>query len=109
MIAITCGLTGYVGARFLTGYGRLSSCPRGRSHSHGHPQTKWTYSQGVIASGLGALYVATGDITYLTEAEKTLDAVAASMTSGGILREVCDDEIQSTCDEDQVGSVILTS
>ena len=87
----------------------LSSCPRGQLYSHGRPQTKWTYSQGVIASGLGLLYVATGDRTYLTEAEKTLDAVAASMTSGRILKEVCDDANQSTCNEDEVSSVVPTS
>jgi hypothetical protein len=28
------------------------------------------------------------------------------MTSGGILKEGCDDATKSTCDEDQVGSVI---
>jgi len=74
-----------------------------------HPQTKWTYNQGVIASGLGLLYAATGDRNYLTEAEKTLDAVVAKMTSGGILKEVCDDAVQSSCNEDQVGSAIITS
>ena len=73
-----------------------------------YPQTKWTYSQGVIASGLGVLYTATGNKTYLTEAEKTLDAVMAGMTSGRILKEVCDDVTRSTCDEDQVGSAIHT-
>jgi rhamnogalacturonyl hydrolase YesR len=87
----------------------LSSRPRGQLYSPGRPQTKWTYSQGVIASGLGVLYVATGDRTYLTEAEKTLDAVVAGMTSGRILKEVCDDAIHSTCNEDQVGSVIPTN
>jgi len=65
-------------------------------------KTKWTYSQGVIASGLGVLYTATGDRTYLTEAEKTLDAVVAHMTSGGILKENCDDAARSTCNEDQL-------
>jgi len=65
-------------------------------------KTKWTYNQGVIASGLGVLYAATGNRTYLTEAEKTIDAVVAGMTSGGILKEVCDDVSHSTCDEDQL-------
>ena len=60
----------------------------------------------MIASGLGVLYSATGDATYLTEAEKTLDAVAARMTSGGILKEGCDDAVKSTCNEDQVDSVL---
>ena len=73
------------------------------------PQTKWTYNQGVIASGLGALYSATGDRTYLTEAEKTLDAVTSLMTTGGILKESCDDATKSTCDEDQVGPVFFAN
>ena len=72
-------------------------------------QTKWTYNQGVIASGLGVLYNATGDTTYLTEAEKTLDAVVTFMTSGGILKEVCDDANKSTCKEDQVDSTLSMS
>ena len=59
----------------------------------------------MIASGLGVLYSATGDTTYLTEAEKTLDAAEALMTSGGILKEGCDDAIMSSCNEDQVDSV----
>ncbi|KAF9642923.1 Six-hairpin glycosidase [Thelephora ganbajun] len=63
---------------------------------------KWTYNQGVIASGLGLLYAATGNKTYLTEAEKTLDAAIDFMTVNGILKEVCDDATQSTCDEDQL-------
>ncbi|KAF9790435.1 Six-hairpin glycosidase [Thelephora terrestris] len=64
--------------------------------------TKWTYNQGVIASGLGVLYSATGNKTYLTEAEKTLDAVVAHMTVKGFLKESCDDATHSTCDEDQL-------
>ena len=63
----------------------------------------------MIASGLGVLYSATGDTTYLTEAEKTLDAVAAGMTSGGILKEGCDDAVKSTCSEDQVDSAFPMS
>ena len=63
----------------------------------------------MIASGLGVLYSATGDTTYLTEAEKTLDAVVAQMTSGGILKEGCDDATKSSCSEDQVDSVLSMS
>ena len=60
----------------------------------------------MIASGLGVLYSATGDKTYLTEAEKTLDAVVTQMTSGGILKESCDDATRSSCNEDQVDCVL---
>ena len=55
------------------------------------------------------MYAATGDKKYLTEAEKTIDAVVAGMTSGGILKEGCDDATHSTCNEDQVGPVIPAS
>lgn len=65
-------------------------------------KTKWTYNQGVIASGLGVLYAATGNKTYLTEAEKTIDAAGTNLTAHGILKESCDDAVQSTCNEDQL-------
>ena len=46
-------------------------------------QTTWTYNQGVVASGLAELYRATGDSSYLTQAEITLDgAIARSRASG---------------------------
>ncbi|KAL1664721.1 glycoside hydrolase family 76 protein [Schizophyllum commune] len=64
-------------------------------------QETWTYNQGVIASGLGALYVATGDASYLTEAEITLDATMAHKTVNGILKESCDDAVNSSCNNDQ--------
>lgn len=59
-------------------------------------------SQGLIASGLGVLYAATGNTTYLDEAEKTLDAAASRMISNKILKEICDDPVNSTCDTNQV-------
>jgi len=66
-------------------------------------QTEWTYNQGVIASGLGALYAATGDETYLTQAEITLDATIARLTDDDILKESCDDAASggTVCDADQ--------
>ncbi|TFK62697.1 glycoside hydrolase family 76 protein [Pluteus cervinus] len=51
----------------------------------------WTYNQGVIASGLGYLAKATGDSSYLTEAEITLDATITHLTQNNILKESCDD------------------
>ncbi|KAG8873210.1 hydrolase 76 protein [Tulasnella sp. 331] len=53
-------------------------------------QTIWTYNQGVIASGLAALSVATGDKSLLDVAEVTLDAAFGQLTQGGILKESCD-------------------
>lgn len=66
-------------------------------------KTTWTYNQGVIASGLGALAAATGDTTLHTQAELTLDATISLLTQDNILKESCDDVISggSTCDGDQ--------
>ncbi|KAJ7629336.1 glycoside hydrolase [Mycena rosella] len=66
-------------------------------------QTTWIYNQGVIASGLGALYAVTRDGTLLDEAEVTLDAAIQLLTSNSILKESCDDPVSggATCDNDQ--------
>ncbi|KAG9024232.1 hydrolase 76 protein [Tulasnella sp. JGI-2019a] len=66
-------------------------------------QTTWTYNQGVIASGLAALSVVTGDKSLLDIAEVTLDATISYMTQGGILKESCDDAAAggAQCDHDQ--------
>jgi hypothetical protein len=60
--------------------------------------------KGVIASGLGALYTATGNATLLDQAEITLDATIAHLTVNNILKESCDDVSAANCDHDQVGS-----
>ncbi|KAJ7084371.1 glycoside hydrolase family 76 protein [Mycena belliarum] len=65
-------------------------------------QTTWTYNQGVIASGLSALYAVTKDATLLTEAEITLDATIKLLTSNNILKESCDSAPGPTeCNQDQ--------
>ncbi|KAF9554284.1 glycoside hydrolase family 76 protein [Agrocybe pediades] len=67
-------------------------------------QTTWTYNQGVIASGLAALFVATGNQTLLDQAEITLDATMAHLTAGtDILKESCDDAQSGgpVCNQDQ--------
>ncbi|KAJ7825938.1 glycoside hydrolase family 76 protein [Mycena leptocephala] len=66
-------------------------------------QTTWTYNQGVIASGLSALYAVTKDASLLTEAEITLDATIKLMTTNNILRESCDNAASggSVCNQDQ--------
>ncbi|EIW75981.1 glycoside hydrolase family 76 protein [Coniophora puteana RWD-64-598 SS2] len=56
-------------------------------------QTAWTYNQAVVASGLGALYKATGNATLLDVAETSLDATIMSLTDDGILKEACDDAV----------------
>jgi predicted alpha-1,6-mannanase (GH76 family) len=53
-------------------------------------QTTWTYNQGVILGGLAALYQATHDQTYLTEAKQIADAAISTLVnSDGILMEPC--------------------
>ncbi|KAH7875347.1 Six-hairpin glycosidase [Lentinula edodes] len=66
-------------------------------------QTTWTYNQGVIASGLAALYSATKNTTLLDQAEITLDATISLLTDDDILKESCDDALSggSVCDADQ--------
>ena len=65
-------------------------------------QTTWTYNQGVIASGLAQLAVATGDSSLFDQAEITLDATIRLKTVNNILKETCDSAAPtSTCDNDQ--------
>lgn len=66
-------------------------------------ETTWTYNQGVLASGLGALWKATGNRTLLKEAEITLDATIKDMTVNTVLKESCDSVIETDdpCDIDQ--------
>ncbi|KAJ7262191.1 glycoside hydrolase family 76 protein [Mycena haematopus] len=59
-------------------------------------QTTWTYNQGVIASGLSALYAVTGDSSLLTQAEITLDATISLLSTNNISRNR-----GSVCDADQ--------
>jgi len=62
-------------------------------------QNTWTYNQGVITAGLGALYAITGNTTLLDQAEITLDATISLSTVGGIIKEICDNASASTCDD----------
>ncbi|KAF8556147.1 glycoside hydrolase family 76 protein [Imleria badia] len=69
-------------------------------------QTAWTYNQAVVASGLGALYVATGrsNETLLTQAQVSLNATMhSSLTYNNTLKESCDDANSggTVCDKDQ--------
>ncbi|CAK5265762.1 unnamed protein product [Mycena citricolor] len=66
-------------------------------------QTTWTYNQGVIASGLSSLALATGNTTLLAEAQITLDATIAHLSENNILKETCDNAAAggSVCDADQ--------
>ncbi|KAH7914139.1 glycoside hydrolase family 76 protein [Hygrophoropsis aurantiaca] len=66
-------------------------------------QTAWTYNQAVVASGLGALYSATGNSSLLDHAETSLTATISLLTENNILKESCDDASSggATCDHDQ--------
>ncbi|KAG1751508.1 glycoside hydrolase family 76 protein, partial [Suillus paluster] len=68
-------------------------------------QTTWTYNQAVVASGLAALYAATGNTSLLDQAEVSLDATMSylsPLTDNGILRESCDSASGGkTCNHDQ--------
>ncbi|KZP26488.1 glycoside hydrolase family 76 protein [Athelia psychrophila] len=66
-------------------------------------QTTWTYNQGVIASGLGALSKANGNTSLPVQAEITLDAAISLLTQDNILKESCDDVTSggSSCNADQ--------
>ncbi|MFD7709212.1 glycoside hydrolase family 76 protein [Streptomyces sp. NPDC059786] len=54
--------------------------------------TAWTYNQGVLLGGLAELHRATGDSALLTTGRQLADAstTAASLHSGGVLREPCE-------------------
>jgi predicted alpha-1,6-mannanase (GH76 family) len=53
-------------------------------------QTTWTYNQGVILGGLAALFQATHDQTYLTQAQKLANAsISTLVNSNGILMDPC--------------------
>jgi predicted alpha-1,6-mannanase (GH76 family) len=61
--------------------------------------TTWTYNQGVILSGLAALYQITGDRAYIQQGETIADAALRTLaTPRGILAEPCE---PSGCDGDQ--------
>ena len=63
----------------------------GLSGCQNNGETTWTYNQGVILGGLTDLYKATGNATYLTEAELIANAaVAALVNGGGVLVEPCE-------------------
>ena len=75
--------SGLINSSNLINDGLTTSCQN-------NGQTTWTYNQGVILGGLAALYQATHDETYLTEAKQIANAAIATLvTSNGILMEPC--------------------
>ena len=82
-------LSGLIGLDSLINDGLTSACAN-------NGQTTWTYNQGVILGGLGALYQITGDQAYLNVGEAIANAVLATLASPpsaaqpGILVEPCE-------------------
>jgi predicted alpha-1,6-mannanase (GH76 family) len=75
--------SGMINSSNLINDGLTTSCQN-------NGQTTWTYNQGVILGGLAALYQATHDQTYLTEAQQIANAAISTLvSSNGILMEPC--------------------
>ena len=75
--------SGLINSSNLINDGLTTSCQN-------NGQTTWTYNQGVILGGLAALYQATNDPAYLTEARQIADAAISTLvSSNGILTEPC--------------------
>jgi predicted alpha-1,6-mannanase (GH76 family) len=85
--------SGMINADGLINDGLTDSCKNNK-------QTTWTYNQGVVLGALVEMYQATGDDTFLTQAEKLADASTAKLLDAkGILLEPCD---AGMCNWDQV-------
>jgi predicted alpha-1,6-mannanase (GH76 family) len=75
--------SGLINSSNLINDGLTTSCQN-------NGQTTWTYNQGAILGGLAALYQATHDETYLTEAKRIANAAISTLvSSNGILMEPC--------------------
>jgi predicted alpha-1,6-mannanase (GH76 family) len=76
--------SGLIGAGGLVNDGLTASCQNNGG-------TTWTYNQGVILGGLGALFEITGDRGYLQHGESIANAALAQLIpAGGILAEPCE-------------------
>jgi predicted alpha-1,6-mannanase (GH76 family) len=84
--------SGMIGPGGLVNDGLTAGCA-----NNGGPT--WTYNQGVILGGLGALHELTGDPGYLRQGEAIADATLSNLTSEhGILADPCE---PAGCDGDQ--------
>jgi predicted alpha-1,6-mannanase (GH76 family) len=83
---------GLIGASGLVNDGLSASCQNNGG-------TPWTYNQGVILGGLGALFDITGDSGYLEQGEAIANAALSQLcTPPGILTEPCE---AGDCNGDQ--------
>jgi predicted alpha-1,6-mannanase (GH76 family) len=84
--------SGMIGPGGLVNDGLTAGCA-----NNGGPT--WTYNQGVVLGGLGALHELTGDPAYLRQGEAIADATLSDLTSErGILADPCE---PAGCDGDQ--------
>ncbi len=84
--------SGMINASNLINDGLTDACENNQ-------QTTWTYNQGVILGALVEMYKATGDSSYLIQAEDLADASTTSLVDeNGILQEPCG----GPCNHDQV-------
>lgn len=83
--------SGMIGASGLVNDGLNNDCVN-------NGQTTWTYNQGVMLSGLGAIAAATGNASAAVAAARTANATMGLLTIDGILIEPCG----ASCDHDQV-------
>ncbi len=87
--------SGLINSSHLINDGLTTSCQN-------NGQTMWTYNQGVILGGLAALYQATHDQAYLTEAEQIANAAITTLVNAdGILTEPCSGPTCPTQNPDQ--------
>ena len=87
--------SGLINSSHLINDGLTTSCQNNGG-------TTWTYNQGVILGGLAALYQATDDQAYLTEAEQIANAAISTLvSSNGILTEPCTGPTCPTQNPDQ--------
>ena len=87
--------SGLINSSYLINDGLTTSCQNNGA-------TTWTYNQGVILGGLAALYQATNDQAYLTEAEQIANAAISTLvSSNGILTEPCTGSTCPTQNPDQ--------
>jgi predicted alpha-1,6-mannanase (GH76 family) len=78
------GASGLIGASGLVNDGLTASCQNNGGAG-------WTYNQGVILGGLGALSEITGDSGYLRHGESIADAALSQLIApSGILAEPCE-------------------
>lgn len=94
--------SGLINSSHLVNDGLTTTCQN-------NGQTTWTYNQGIILGGLTAMYKATGEQTYLSEAKQIADAATSTLVSTtGVLTDPCTGICQSqNPDQSQFKGIFL--